>query len=74
MTKKRSTTLASAPTLEALGECVARFYGGEPKTFVPCGDGKWAITSPTSGRTLSGVGVVLRRGRYIFEMESEKTP
>lgn len=57
---------ATAPTLDAMRDCVTRFYAGESKTLIPDGTG-WKIVCTASGATVAGVHVVKRRNRYRFE-------
>lgn len=62
--------LASAPDLDAIGECIARFYGGEAKTLSHCGVNDVWLLQGARG-TLEGVRVIKgARGRYRFEMRS----
>lgn len=63
--------LASAPSLDAIGDSVARFYCGERKELVAQDDGTWAIRSPVTGRTFPDVRVIARKGRYRFEMVAD---
>ncbi len=64
-----SNLLATAPTLDAIGESIARFYCGESKTLIPEPDkaNSWLVCG-SDGNPLLGVRVFLRRNRYRFEM------
>lgn len=72
--------LASAGTREGIEACISRFYCGERKEIYPF----WADPSrfhvvwpesdkggpcPKAGQYIDGVRVILKRGRYRFEME-----
>lgn len=64
-----SNLLASAPSLDAMSESVARFYCGERKALTP-ETGKidtWLVCH-SDGTPLLGVRVVKRGRRYRFEM------
>ena len=60
--------LASAGTLEDIGALIARFYGGEAKPLRELGSGIWELLRAEGKDALKGVRVVLRAGRYRFEM------
>jgi len=59
--------LSTAPTLDAIRDCVGRFYCGQSMTLIPAGEGKWSIQSTYDGVTVEGVHVVKKRNRYRFE-------
>lgn len=64
-----SNLLASAASLEAISECVTRFYCGEEKTLEPEPgvENRWIVSHP-KGNPCLGVRVVKRGRRYRFEM------
>lgn len=62
-----SSLLASAPTLEAITEAVARFYGGEVKTLEEERPNVWTAHHKDGVQVL-GVRVVKRGKRYRLEM------
>ena len=58
--------LASAGTLDQIGQCIANFYGGEHKElFARAGGESWSVLGRNGA--IPGVRVVLLRGRYRFE-------
>lgn len=59
--------LATAATLDAIGESIARFYCGESKTLIPTGPDTWAICWACDNEPLSGVQVIRKGGRFRFE-------
>lgn len=64
-----SNLLASAPTLDAIGDSIARFYCGERKTLEPEADKPNAWLVIRADRTpLLGVRVFKRGKRFRFEM------
>lgn len=63
--KPKSALLASAPSKDALSKLITQFYRGEIKTINDDG----SISSPASGKTLSGVRVTQKGKRWRFEME-----
>lgn len=63
----KATLLASAPTLEGIGAQIARFYGGEIKRLFHVGGPEWIVLQQ-SGAQIEGVRVILRKGRYRFEV------
>lgn len=58
--------LASAPDADKLTALISRFYCGEPITLRAYG-----IVENSAGE-ISGVRWIKTRGRYRFEMETEK--
>lgn len=64
-----SNLIATAPTLDAIGESIARFYCGESKTLMaePDKADSWLVIG-SDGNPLLGVRVIRRRNRYRFEM------
>lgn len=65
---KNNRLLASAPSLEMIGDGIARFYCGERKDIVPNDDGSWSVASPKTGKVFDDVRIILKKGRYRFEM------
>ena len=61
-------TLATSNTIEGIGQCIAAFYYGSPKTLRPVGEDArlWDVVSP-DGKTIETVRVITRRGRFVFE-------
>ena len=59
--------LASAPSLDTIGECIAKFYCGKSKTLVPQDKSVWLLTR-ANGTTIPGVRVIQKGRRYRFEM------
>ena len=59
--------LASAGSLDAIRDCVCKFYCGESKTLIPDGANAWAVVGTFSGKSVSGVRVRMIRNRYRFE-------
>lgn len=62
-----ATLLASAPSLDAIRECVCRFYCGDSKTLIPTGADSWKVIGTYSSKEVEGVRVVRKRGRFRFE-------
>ncbi len=68
MTKvKTPDLLASAHTLSAIGECVTKFYGGQPMQLVPNERREWDVVRCSDGKIIFGCRVVCKRGRFRFE-------
>lgn len=59
--------IATAPTLDAIKDAVARFYCGESKTLIPAGPDAWQIVHTDSGEQVQGVQVIRKAGRFRFE-------
>lgn len=68
MTASKPQLLATAGTLNAMRECVSRFYGGQSKTLIPTGDDSWKVVDTHSSKPADGVRVIRKRGRFRFEM------
>lgn len=59
--------LATAPDLERIGDCIARYYCGESKTLIPTGPDTWKIVHTCDGGDVQGVQVIRKGGRFRFE-------
>lgn len=63
----KGNILATAGTLESIREAIIDFYCGPVKTLEADGPDRWRVIG-RDGLPHIGVVVVLRRGRYRFEM------
>jgi hypothetical protein len=64
----KPTVYASAATLDAIQDCIARFYCGESKTLIPVKNGLWAVHWAHGLERLDGVQVQRRKSRFYFEV------
>jgi hypothetical protein len=70
MAKAKSTLLSSGPTLNDMREAAERFYCGMSITLAPNGDDLWNVVRTNDGKTLDGMQVLRKRGRFRLEMVS----
>lgn len=64
----KTTLLASAPSKDAIEECIRKFYCGESKTLVPTGENEWKLVSTYNGNDVANARVIRKRNRFRFEM------
>lgn len=64
---RNKNRLATAGSLESIREAIIDFYCGSIKTLEADGENRWRVIG-RDGLPNIGVVVVLRRGRYCFEM------
>jgi hypothetical protein len=66
--RKVTGLLASSATLDGIAGSVSRFYCGESITLLARGPKAWAVADTYTGQERDRVRVILKGGRYRFEM------